>query len=93
MHDDSCIVSGDSDGRLIFWDILKGKELARCHFFKDGTWAVTAPDGRYDSSDNGACRHLRWTVGSNSYPITKFKDMHYTPTLLSNIMNNHRLQL
>lgn len=93
MHDDSCIVSGDSNGRLIFWDIMKGKELARCHFFKDGTWAVTAPDGRYDSSDNGACRHLRWTVGDNSYPITKYKDMHYTPALLSNIMNNHRLQL
>lgn len=86
MHDDSCIVSGDSKGRLIFWDILKGKELARCHFFKDGTWAVTAPDGRYDSSDNGACRHLRWTVDQTSYPIEKYKHIYYKHGILKELL-------
>jgi len=86
MHDDSCIVSGDSNGRLIFWDILKGKELARCYFFKDGTWAVTAPDGRYDSSDNGACRHLRWTVGQTSYPIEKYKHIYYKHGILKELL-------
>jgi WD40 repeat protein len=78
-------LSGSSDGTIRLWDTGSGAELARCYGFTDGSWAIISPDGRYDSSEHGECPHLRWTVGLNSYPVTKFKYRYYTPGLMAKV--------
>ena len=50
---------------MVFWEMKTGKKLATCYGFSDwnrDTWAVVAPDGSYDSSDDGNCRHFRLLV-------------------------------
>jgi WD40 repeat protein len=83
--DDHLALSGGWDKTIRLWDIGTGEELARCYAFYDGSWAVVAPDGRYDSSEHGQCPHLRWTVGLTSYPVTQFKYRYYTPGLLAKV--------
>ena len=79
------VISGDYDGSLIIWNMETGEKQIECYGFDDGTWAVVTPDGRYDSSNNGDCPHLRWTVGMESYSVTKFKERYYTPGLLRQV--------
>ncbi|HAD03350.1 MAG TPA: hypothetical protein DEB35_10725 [Desulfuromonas sp.] len=76
------VVSGGSDGTIRFWNVETAAETARCYGFDDGTWAVVAPDGRYDASNDGDCPHLYWTVGLSNYPATHYKSRVYTPGLL-----------
>jgi len=81
-NDGQQIISASKDGTIRFWDVKTGAELAKCYGFDDGNWAVVAPDGRYDSLNDGDCSYLRWTVGMESYPVTKYKEHYYTPGLL-----------
>jgi DNA polymerase len=85
LSNDRVVVSAGHDG-IRYWERETGKELARSYIFDDNSWAIIAPDGSYDSSDNGASKHLRWTAGLISYPVTRFKSRYYTPGLLSNIL-------
>jgi hypothetical protein len=67
--------------------VQTGAELAALMSFDDGTWAVTAPDNRYDSSNDGDIPYLRWTVGMESRPCSAFRDRFYTPGLLAKILH------
>jgi WD40 repeat protein len=84
------------DGRFIlvadyesvrFYDAATGTFQAALIGLKDNHWVVTAPDGRYDSSDAGESRFLRWTVLDESYPVIQLKDQYYTPNLLGKILH------
>jgi WD40 repeat protein len=81
-NDSRHVVSGSRDGTIRFWNVETTEEIARCYGFDDGTWAIVAPDGRYDASNDGDCPHLSWIIGLSSYPVTHFKNRFYTPGLL-----------
>jgi len=81
--DEQQIVSASRDGTIRYWNVMAGEELVKCYYFDDGNWIVVTPDGRYDSSNDGECSQLRWTVGIESFPAKQFKDRYYTPGLLA----------
>lgn len=67
-------------------DSVSGKELASLLSFEDGSWAVTEPGGRYDSSHNGENPNLHWVVGLTTIGIEQLKERYYDPGLLAKIM-------
>jgi WD40 repeat protein len=90
------------DGRFVFtssedtttriWDAATGKELAVLLSFGDGGWAVTDPEGRYDSNDPDNTPGLVWVTDSNRViELKQLKDDYYTPNLLARIMKGERL--
>ncbi len=89
--DGNLAIASDTDGILQFWDVDTGDAVACMTVFDDGNWHVIAPDGRYDSSDNGESEYLRWTVGSESYPVTYFKARYHVPGLLGKVMTLENL--
>ncbi len=54
--------------------------------FGDGQWAVTTPEGRYDSSNNGDTPYLHWVVGNTPISLDQLKDRYYEPGLLAKVM-------
>ncbi len=68
------------------WDIKNRKHVADLRMFTDGSWAVTEPGGRYDSSNNGENPNLHWVVGMTPIGIEQLKERYYDPGLLSKIM-------
>ena len=65
------------------WDLATGKELCRLISFREGTWAVVDPEGRYDASKGGDIKGLHWVVGLEAIDLTQLKDRYYDPGLLA----------
>lgn len=86
--DGRLIELGYGDGKIQLLKALTGECVADIFYFPDDSWAIIAPDGRYDSSDFGESSWLRWTVSMKSYPVTKFKERYYTPGLLAQLTAN-----
>jgi WD40 repeat protein len=86
--DERFIISATADATIRYFEIKSCNEIARCYCFDDGSWAVKAPDGRYDSSNNGECPNLRWTIGLTSYPMSKYRYRYHTPGLLAKILGD-----
>jgi WD40 repeat protein len=78
--------SGSWDTRTKLWRVSDGAELATLVNFTDGSWAVTEPGGRYDSSSNGENPNLHWVVGLTPIGIEQLKERYYDPGLLAKIM-------
>jgi hypothetical protein len=57
------ILTGSSDGTTRLWDVATGRPLASLISFRDGSWAVTDPEGRFDASNGGDVGGLHWVVG------------------------------
>ena len=91
LSNDRVVISASHDG-IQYWDVGSGVQLARSYIFDGNSWAVIASDGRYDSSDNGECPHLRWTAGLTSYRVTRFKSRYYTPGILGSIIGIETLE-
>jgi hypothetical protein len=51
--------------------------------FRDGTWAVTDSESRYDSANGGDIEHLHWAVGMETFSLKQFRDRYYDPGLLA----------
>ena len=60
-----------------------GKELCSALTFRDGTWAVADPQGRFDASDGGDADGLHWVVGLEPIALTQLKERYYDPGLLA----------
>jgi len=58
--------------------------------FRDGTWAVMDPEGRYDAANDGDIEHLHWVVGLETFPLRKFRDRFYDPGLLAKHLGLHK---
>jgi uncharacterized caspase-like protein len=84
--DGKTVVSGGIDTRIKLWRIDDGQEIATLTSFADGSWAVTEPNGRYDSSSNGENPNLHWVIGLHPVGIEQLKDRYYDPGLLSKLM-------
>ena len=98
FNDNVVSIRFTSDGRFFvthaingierYWDRGSENWLATVHRWEDSKWVVVTPDGKYDSSGDGECKYLRWTMGMDSYPVETFKNEFYVPGLLSNILKS-----
>lgn len=82
------------DGSIMLFDLAAGQVLARLVEFLDGSWAVVAPDGRYDAANPGDIPGLSWVLGDDPYtprPVEIFMQEYYEPRLLSRLMAGDKL--
>src|SRR5262249_17893003 len=86
------LLTASYDGPARLWDIATPagragpparKELCRLAGFRDGTWAVVDPVGRYDAANGGEVNGLHWVVGREPIALHQLKDRYYDPGLLA----------
>lgn len=76
-------------GAIRLTDVVTGKQLGALFAFKDGTWAVVDPEGRYDASNGGDIQGLHWVYSDpknhilEPIELSQFKDLYYDPGLLA----------
>jgi WD40 repeat protein len=92
--DSRYVLTGSWDNTARLWDYKTGKELLSLISFRDGTWAVIDPEGRYDASNGGDVEGLHWVVGNESIALSQLKERYYEPGLLSKVMgfNKERIR-
>jgi WD40 repeat protein len=79
--------SADSTTRL--WEVSTGREFASLISFLDGSWAVVAPDGRFDSNDLENIKGLHWVMPDDPMrplPVEIFMRDYYEPKLLPRLL-------
>jgi WD40 repeat protein len=79
-------LTGSYDSTVRNWDCASGRELCQLLSFRDGTWAVMDPAGRYDSSNGGDIQWLHGVVGNEIFPLKQLKGERYDPGLLAKYM-------
>ena len=88
------ILTASGDGAAKVWDVESGRELCSLVSFKDGTWAVVDPEGRFDTNDLDGNRALHWILPDDPMhplPLEIFMRDYYTPRLLTSIMSGDSL--
>jgi hypothetical protein len=80
------LVTGSFDRPARLWDVASGKELCQMISFRDGSWAVVDPDGRYDASNGGDVEGLHWVAGLETIALKQLKERYYDPGLLAKYM-------
>jgi len=86
------VLSGGGDTTTRLWDAASGKQLVTLLSFDNGGWAVTDPEGRYDSNDPDNTPGLVWVTDSNRViELKQLKGDYYTPNLLASILKGERL--
>ncbi len=86
------VLSGSLDTTTRLWGAASGKQLATLLSFDNGGWAVTDPEGRYDSNDPDNTAGLIWVTDSlRPIELKQLKDNYYTPNLLASIVKGERL--
>ena len=80
------LLTGSSDGTTRLWDVATGGPLCTLVSFRDGSWAVTDPDGRFDASNGGDVEGLHWVVGVEVVALAQMKNRYYEPGLLAKIL-------
>ena len=84
--DGSRVMSGSMDKTARLWDVETGRELCRLVSFRDSTWAVIDPEGRFDASNGGDVEGLHWVVGNEPIALNQLKERYYDPGLLAKYM-------
>jgi WD40 repeat protein len=77
------VLTGSWDGSARLWEAANGKESCRLISFRDGTWAVVDPDGRFDASNGGNVHGLHWVIDNESIDLVQLKERYYDPGLLA----------
>lgn len=93
--DEAFIFTGGDDGTARIWNFGTGSELARLVDFRDGTWAVVAPDGRFDTNNLESIRGLHWAMHDDplsTIPVEIFMRDYYEPRLLSRLLSCNRAE-
>ena len=90
FNDDNYVISSSLDGTTRIWDVKTGKELCSLISFDNGTWFVTAPDGRFDTNNiESSTAGIHWIVPDeplNPLPIEIFMRQYYEPKLLPRLL-------
>ncbi|HIJ97023.1 MAG TPA: PQQ-binding-like beta-propeller repeat protein [Desulfuromonadales bacterium] len=84
----------DSGNSVGVWSLASRILLARLISLPDGTWAVVAPDGRFDTNNLEEIKGLHWVMPDDPFtpiPIELFMRDYYEPRLLAKLMNNTKL--
>ena len=83
------VVTGSKDGTARLWDAAAGKELCLLISFRDGTWAVVDPEGRFDTNNLEEIKGLDWIFPDDPFkplPLEIFMRDYYEPRLLPRIL-------
>jgi WD40 repeat protein len=89
------VLTGSEDCTTRFWDAATGQELCRLVSFQNGTWAVIAPDGRFDTNDLDEIKGLHWLMPDDPFtplPVEIFQRDYYEPRLLARILAGEKLE-
>ena len=91
--DGELMAIAERDGTLSLWDVSNGpaglRRVAQLVTFRNGDWAVVAPDGRYDASDPSDFDGLSWVTPdapTKPVPLTIFYREYYEPHLLPRLL-------
>jgi len=87
-------LTGSEDTTTRLWNVGNGKQLATLLCLYYGAWAVTDPDGRFDTSELDGGTPLVWVADSEpmrAMALEIFMRDYYAPRLLSRIMNQEEL--
>ncbi|MBI3550829.1 MAG: caspase family protein [Elusimicrobia bacterium] len=79
------LITGSNDGALRLWDARTGTLVAQLYGMND-SWAVLAPDGRFDG-DALARKRMHLVRGFAAYPLDAYMDRYFTPGLLEQILS------
>jgi len=83
-------VTASQDGTTRMWDATTGRELCRLISFRNGTWVVVTPDGRFDTNNLDNIKGLSWTIGDDPMrllPLEIFMRDYYEPRLLPRLLS------
>jgi WD40 repeat protein/uncharacterized caspase-like protein len=92
------------DGRFIFtrsggathvWKTATGQELCQLISFRDGTWVVVDPEGRFDTNNLDNNRGLHWIMPDDPLtplPLEIFMRDYYEPRLLPRILAGEKFR-
>jgi WD40 repeat protein len=86
---DRYILSAGDDGVAILWDAQSEKWLAKLYTFTNNTWAVVAPDGRFDTNNLEEIKGLHWVMPDDPFtpvPVEAFMREYYEPRLLAKLL-------
>jgi hypothetical protein len=85
---------GQDRGTHQYWNLKTGTLLATVMHTIQGDWAVTDPEGRFDTADIGRFSDAHWVRSFDQVrplPLTTFSKGYYTPGLLSRILSGGTL--
>ena len=83
------VLTASSDRTVRLWETATEKELARLISFTDGMWAVTTPDGRFDTNNLEEIKGLHWIMPDDPLrPLSLeiFMRDYYEPRLLPRVL-------
>jgi WD40 repeat protein len=76
------VLTGSWDQTARLWDAATGKQLCMLISFRDRSWAVVDPAGRFDASNGGDIEGLHWVIGDETVSLDQLKERYYEPGLL-----------
>jgi WD40 repeat protein/uncharacterized caspase-like protein len=89
------VLTGSSDQTTRIWNPLTGAELCRLISFRDGSWIVVDPEGRFDTNNLEEIQGLHWIMPDDPLrplPVEIFMRDYYEPRLLPRILAGEHLK-
>ncbi len=93
--DGKLVITGGRDSTTRFWDTASGKELCSLVSFRDGTWVVVDPAGRFDTNNLEEIKGLHWIMPDDpmrALALEIFMRDYYEPRLLTRILNGEKFK-
>ena len=87
--DSRWVVSASGLGTTRLWEPRTGKEIVQIIPFEDRTWAVVAPDGRFDTNNLEQIKGLNYVAVDDplhALPLEIFMRDYYEPRLLPRLL-------
>lgn len=88
------ILIGDTEGSVRFYDPEAERDICRLFSFRDGSWLVVAPDGRFDTNNLEEIKGLVWIMPDTpltALPLEIFMRDYYEPRLLARLLARESL--
>lgn len=80
------IVTASWDGTVPLWDAGSSSWLLTRMSFRDGSWAVVDPEGRFDAANDGDVDGLAWVLDGEPYALSQLRDRYYDPGLMAKVL-------
>ena len=87
--DGSLVLTVSSDQTARLWKTATAEEICRLVSFRDGTWIVVTPDGRFDTNNLERIEGLHWVMADDplrALPVEIFMRPYYEPRLLPRLL-------
>ena len=89
------LFSTSQDGTVRIWDMESGMEKLALMEFKDGTWIVVDPEGRFDTNNLEEIRGAHWIMPDDPFtplPLELFMRDYYEPDLMRKVMAGENMR-